>query len=394
MSRTLTLYNIVDIQYAPLKYSGDADKRLNLIDEIIQNSNNLSICTGVADNEHFPSKTIVDFIYHQFHNFTKSKQSIASLEKQERIALFENKVLIRGICDRFRAAGHMKNTEEEIYEKLMLNYSGQNPSDKQNRTSSAISLSNSSMGPKRSVSRQRSAHDKQSSYQILPNLDEIDDASLKNMEPRLLFNFCYECCRSILRNSCGRVDSLKKLTKITNLDRHIYYCSSYCKNKVIERLKLNNNLLSFPKKNKNIQKLSKIADEISAMHVTINTSNMSVGNPPQRNLPFLVNSSGSVTTLTPRTGKLRTIPVPAIHEESNQNTSQQSTSRKSRISKRLTHSPRQRLTFYGPQINKEASLLSLRNEKFNLPMPVQFNDSIHLKNMGLVNDLKENYSYN
>ena len=71
----LTIFNLVDIQFAPLKFAGDADKRLALIDQIFTDNPHLSICTGIPDNQYFPSKTVVDFAYHQFNNYTKSKGS-------------------------------------------------------------------------------------------------------------------------------------------------------------------------------------------------------------------------------------------------------------------------------------------------------------------------------
>lgn len=46
-----TLYNIIDIQYAPLKFSGDAEKRLQIMDHILEKHPEISLCQASVNLE-------------------------------------------------------------------------------------------------------------------------------------------------------------------------------------------------------------------------------------------------------------------------------------------------------------------------------------------------------
>merc|ERR1712048_374718 len=176
--------------------------------------------------------------------------------------------------------------------------------------------------------------------------------------------FCYECCRSNLRSSDGSIETLKKYLKPTKLDGPVYFCSGYCKARIIENLKSNNLLVTPTRKTKTSIKTESFLDDITSQTILNNTpginrisSTGNLGGYKRKNLNNLKN-----------------------HRDFEYSTLEQQ-----------IDAYRQDKKF---GVYKEISMLSLRNEKFNLPLPeLASHKTIGTKIIG-VNQSSENYSFN
>ena len=405
-----TLFNIMDIQFSDLRKAGDADKRLALVDEILRLNPKLSLCMPL-ESDNFPSKIITDFAYHQFYKYTKSKYSLSSLDKQDRVALHENKLLIRGLCQRFRPAGYKVLSNDKINEKVMKHLdeadskmsmagilqakydaSQKLPSKEAKALQAKLSiinyvehghdihekLSDASL-PNSSVGGYDQDFGRRSTRKtvFLKNSNIINSEYLLNNFDiaRFTFEFCYECCRSMLSGSAGKIESLKPLEKLTTLDREIYYCGSYCRNKICERLKAAGYLINILK-NKSYKALNRKADLITSKQIADNTG---------------LSTSGLLTGQGDASSSLMFVDNPEaknLHPEKLKNNSKLDA--KKTVAVRRITSPGNRQNVYLPaSLMKDISVLSLRNERFLLPKPLTLAQSSISKMSGL-----ENYSYN
>jgi len=58
----------------------------------------------------------------------------------------------------------------------------------------------------------------------------------REAQMKLRYAFCFECCRTAMTESAGGVQTLKNLKKQLLLEDNIYFCSNFCRSKIIERL--------------------------------------------------------------------------------------------------------------------------------------------------------------
>lgn len=192
--------DILDIEAAPIRKVGEAEARLSIADHVLRENPKVVSLTDILPDS-YSSKTIMDFAYHQFLKFVKNKMggnnSVAAMDKNERAAMNENKLLLRTLAERYR------------------------------------------------------------------NCTERPDFKMK---------FCYECCRSNIKSSSGSIETLKKYLKPTKLLEPPYFCSGYCKARIIENLK-SKGLLVSPSKTKSLSSKfhESLIDDISSMNLTNNT---------------------------------------------------------------------------------------------------------------------------
>lgn len=185
--------------------------------------------------------------------------------------------------------------------------------------------------------------------------------------PDFKMKFCYECCRSNIKSSSGSIETLKKYLKPTKLLEPPYFCSGYCKARIIENLK-SKGLLVSPSKTKSLSSKfhESLIDDISSMNLTNNTPGISKlnsnrnsrsshnhGSYNRRNLLNLKKGQANQQTLLQQ--------IDAYRQD-------------------------KKFAMY-----KDISLLSLRNENFNLPFPEPASSARQLVG---INESLENYSYN
>jgi hypothetical protein len=186
--------------------------------------------------------------------------------------------------------------------------------------------------------------------------------------PDFKMKFCYECCRSNIKSSSGSIETLKKYLKPTKLSEPPYFCSGYCKARIIENLKAKG-LLVNPSKTKSVSSKfhESLIDDISSMGLTNNTPGIS---------KLTTNRNSRNSTLNHGTYNRRNI-LNLKKGQSNPQTLLQQ-----------IDAYRQDKKF---GVYKDISLLSLRNENFNLPFPEPASSARQLVG---INESSENYSYN
>jgi len=159
--------------------------------------------------------------------------------------------------------------------------------------------------------------------------------------------WCYECARSNFAGSNGRVENLRKFMKATKLEKAPYFCSSYCKARMVENLRERGLLVHPTKRPKSNKATDDLLDDLASTTLLHNT---------------------------PGLGPLPTRPSRGLTQQVEE------------------YQRRNKLGMYKP-----VSILSLRNANLTLPNPMSASDIYGMQSgrmLAGINQSKENYSFN